>query len=140
VHTRAEVVVSLDLRAFFSSLAAGRVYGVFRAAGYPQPVAHQLTGLCTTRTPAFALAAMAPIAAAAPHADRQPTARFEHRQLLAAAHLPQGAPTSPALANLCVAGLDRRLAGYARACGPRTPVTPTTWSSRRPGRGSQRIG
>jgi len=31
--------------------------------------------------------------------------------------LPQGAPTSPALANLCAFGLDRRLAGAAAAVG-----------------------
>ncbi len=116
-HTGADVVISLDLRSFFSSLTAGRVYGVFRAAGYPQPVAHQLTGLCTTRTPVFALAAMPPIPPGTVDPGRRVTARFEQRQLLAAAHLPQGAPTSPALANLCVARLDRRLAGYARAGG-----------------------
>jgi hypothetical protein len=34
--------------------------------------------------------------------------------LLRAPHLPQGAPTSPALANLCAFRLDRRLDGLAR--------------------------
>jgi hypothetical protein len=32
-------------------------------------------------------------------------------------HLPQGAPTSPALANLCAFRLDCRLAGLARCAG-----------------------
>src|SRR5207253_7777935 len=32
-------------------------------------------------------------------------------------HLPQGAPTSPALANLCAFGLDRRLAALAERVG-----------------------
>jgi hypothetical protein len=36
-------------------------------------------------------------------------------QALAVPHLPQGAPTSPALANLVTFSLDRRLAGLARA-------------------------
>jgi retron-type reverse transcriptase len=36
---------------------------------------------------------------------------------LNARHLPQGAPTSPALANLVAYRLDRRLAGLAAACG-----------------------
>jgi hypothetical protein len=38
-------------------------------------------------------------------------------RLLAAPHLPQGAPTSPALANLCAYRLDCRLAGLADALG-----------------------
>jgi RNA-directed DNA polymerase len=114
VHAGSSMVISLDLESFFSSLTAARVYGVFRAAGYPQPVAHQLTGLCTTRTPVAELGAMPP---AAPEADL--AARFRQRRLLAVAHLPQGAPTSPALANLCVLRLDRRLAGYAAGCAAR---------------------
>ncbi len=105
-HLNSPIVISLDLASFFSSLTADRVYAVFRAAGYPQPVAFQLTGLCTTRTPVNVLKQMPP-------AENG----FRLRGLLRQAHLPQGAPTSPALANLIVAGLDRRLSGYAQACG-----------------------
>jgi RNA-directed DNA polymerase len=38
---------------------------------------------------------------------------------LATPHLPQGAPTSAALANLAAFGLDRRLAGLASRLGAR---------------------
>lgn len=100
-HTGRPVVVCLDLRNFFAAVRAGRVYGIFRAAGYPEGVAHALTGLCTTVTPG-------PVRALA--ADPL-------RRALATPHLPQGAPTSPALANLVAFGLDRRLAGLADACG-----------------------
>jgi RNA-directed DNA polymerase len=113
LHAGSRLVISLDLTAFFSSLDAARVYGVFRAAGYPQPVAHLLTGLCTTRTPVSVLAAMPPSRGR----EEDPTARFRQRRMLAVAHLPQGAPSSPALANLCVMRLDRRLSGFAGACG-----------------------
>ena len=41
----------------------------------------------------------------------------ETRSLYARSHLPQGAPTSPALANLCAFHLDCRLAGLARCVG-----------------------
>ncbi|MGW4942585.1 reverse transcriptase family protein [Actinoplanes sp. NPDC004185] len=101
-HAGQEVLVSLDLRAFFSSITAARVYAVFRQAGYPEPVAHTLTALTTTRTPAHVLRG-------APDATRA--------ALLRRPHLPQGAPTSPALANLCAFRLDRRLTGLAGRFG-----------------------
>ena len=49
-------------------------------------------------------------------------ARERHRRpgtRLAAPHLPQGAPTSPAPANLVCFRLDRRLAGLAATAGAR---------------------
>jgi hypothetical protein len=97
-HAGQAVLVSMDLRAFFSSITAARVYRVIREAGYPEPVAHALTAIATTRTPASILR-QAP--------DRARAA------LLRQPHLPQGAPTSPALANLCAFRLDRRLTGLA---------------------------
>ena len=97
-HTGRAVLVSIDLRAFFTSITAARVYRLFREAGYPEPVAHTLTAIVTTRTPAHVLR-QAP--------DRTRAA------LLRQPHLPQGAPTSPALANLCAFRLDRRLTGLA---------------------------
>jgi hypothetical protein len=102
LHAGEYVVVRLDLRRFFSSIRSGRVHGLFRAIGYPWATARLLTGLCTTCTPAAVLAAMP---------DWR--VRQEHR----APHLPQGAPTSPALANLCAWRLDQRLTGLARRLG-----------------------
>jgi RNA-directed DNA polymerase len=104
-HAGAPVVVRVDLICFFASITAARVYGLLRAAGFPEPVAHTLAALCTTRTPVRVLSA-AP--GSLPH-------RFFRLGLLRGAHLPQGAPTSPALANLCGHRLDRRLAGLASA-------------------------
>jgi hypothetical protein len=106
-HAGADVVLCLDLRAFFASVTAGRVYGVFRAAGYPEPVAHLLTGLVTVATPVAVLSAMTP--------GGSPEDRFGLRRRLARGHLPAGAPTSPALANLVAYRLDARIAGYAAA-------------------------
>lgn len=109
-HVGAAVIISLDLESFFASISAGRIYGVLRSIGYPEPVAHLLTGLCTTRTPVPVLAAM-------PHADTG--SAFRLRRRLTEPHLPQGAPTSPQLANLCAFHLDQRLSAYALAAGLR---------------------
>ena len=94
-HVGRAVVVRLDLEAFFTSVSAGRVYGLFRLAGYPEPVAHSLV----VHSPATI--------------ERR--RRLLHR--LAAPHLAQGSPTSPALANLIAHRLDRRLTGLAAAMG-----------------------
>jgi RNA-directed DNA polymerase len=103
--------VRLDLEDFFASVTAGRVFGLWRTAGYPEPVAHALTALTTNAVP-LDVRRRAP----APSDAR----RDAHRRMLrrlAAAHLPAGAPTSPAVASLAAYGLDRRLAGLARSVG-----------------------
>ncbi|MEM9129761.1 MAG: reverse transcriptase family protein, partial [Pseudomonadota bacterium] len=98
-HAGAELVVCFDLKDYFSSVQSGRIFGLFRCLGFPVAVARALTGLCTVVTPSRVR-------------ERLP---FHKRQALRAPHLPQGAPTSPALANLVSFGLDRRLAGLARS-------------------------
>jgi RNA-directed DNA polymerase len=94
-HARSAVVIRADLRSFFASVPAHRVYALLRRAGYPEPVAHLVTGLCTTVPPAgLQTGPVRP-------------------------QLPPGAPTSPALANLVCFALDRRLTGLAAAFGAR---------------------
>jgi RNA-directed DNA polymerase len=110
VHVGRPVVIGLDLEDFFASVPARRVFGIFRAAGYPEAVAHALTGLCTNAMPVDVWARLP--------RPRDPALIAPHHRLgrrLATPHLPQGAPTSPALANLAAFGLDRRLAGLATA-------------------------
>jgi hypothetical protein len=106
-HAGHGVLICLDLRSFFASVTAGRVYGLLRAAGYPEPVAHLLTGLVTSATPVAVLSAM-------PRGG-SPEERHRLRRLLATGHLPAGAATSPALANLVAHRLDARIAGYTRS-------------------------
>jgi RNA-directed DNA polymerase len=111
-HAGREVVLALDLRDFFASVTAGRVFGILHTIGYPDPIAHVLTGLCTNVVPVAAWEVIARVTA--PEAVTS-GARFHLGRRLATPHLPQGAPTSPALANLAGFGLDRRLAGLARS-------------------------
>ena len=103
-HAGRRVVVRVDLRSFFSTVTAGRVWAALRTAGYPEQVAHVLTGLVTN---------------AVPYSELRDHGTATQRQLLRRPHLPQGAPTSPALANLVAGRLDRRLAGLAAALGYR---------------------
>ena len=134
-HTGQFVVVRLDLEDFFASITAGRVFGIFRTAGYPESVAYTLTALCTNVVPAEVSRRLAQPPGphpsdphpsdphpSDPHpSDAHPSdprligARFRLGRRLASAHLPQGAPTSPALANLAAFRLDRRLTGLAGA-------------------------
>jgi hypothetical protein len=99
-HVGKAVVWRLDLKDFFPSVPASRIHAVFRTAGYPAPVARALTGLCTTTLPATARCF-----------DPAGLSALYHQR-----HLPQGAPTSPALANLAAFRLDLRLASWAAEC------------------------
>ena len=111
MHSGRLTVLRMDLEDFFVSIPAGRVHGVFRALGYPEEVARMLTGLCTTCAPSHALeAARSPT-------PSTPVALYRARQRYRTRHLPQGAPTSPALANLCCYALDVRLAAAAHHAG-----------------------
>ena len=108
-HAGKEIVLRFDLRDFFSTVRASRVHTIFRAAGYPVDVARLLTGLCTVRTPSNVLRARP--------STSEATAAERASQRLRSPHLPQGAPTSPALANLAALHFDRRLAGVASKLG-----------------------
>jgi hypothetical protein len=114
-HLGQRVVVHLDIEDFFASIAAGRIYGIFRRCGYPEPVAHLLTGLVTNTVPHRVWAE-----AHHPPNLANPARLAAHRRLgnhLSHAHLPQGAPSSPSLANLAAFSLDRRIAALANSMG-----------------------
>jgi retron-type reverse transcriptase len=114
LHSGQAAVLRLDLKDFFASIAAGRVYGIFRTVGYGPAVAHVLTGLCTNTVPQTVWHAIPRSAE-----PRLVQARFRLGRQLATPHLPQGAPSSPALANLAAFGLDRRLTALAASHGLR---------------------
>lgn len=108
-HCGKQVVLRFDLTDFFPSVPAARVARIFRTFGYPETVARLLTGLCTTRLPSDVWNARPnPLLDGSDHAVWQ---------RLASRHLPQGAPTSPALANLAAFRLDRRLMKLASRLG-----------------------
>lgn len=108
-HTAQAAVLRLDIQDFFPTFAAPRVNALFRTAGYPDSVATLLTGLCTNIAPRRLWTAADP--ALSPHRIRLA------QDLYGRPHLPQGAPTSPALANALAYRLDLRLAGLAQSAG-----------------------
>ncbi len=108
-HVGQVLVLRLDLEDFFPSIQVSRLRALFRTIGYPENVADLLAGLCTNATPEDAWKKIEP--------DRLQDALRLAKWRYRFAHLPQGAPTSPALANLAAYRLDCRLAGLATAAG-----------------------
>ncbi|KVQ22202.1 reverse transcriptase family protein [Burkholderia cepacia] len=104
-HADRDVVVRFDLADFFVSIRAARIHALLVTLGYPAEVARTLTGLCTNRVPSARL--LAP--------DLRDRFDWIGRQRYRERHLPQGAPTSPALANLSAFRFDMRLAALARS-------------------------
>lgn len=99
-HVGQQIVLNLDLQDFFPTITYPRVRGIFINLGYSYSVASTLALLCTEH-------------------DRVTYERDDRCYYISVTPraLPQGAPTSPALANLVAARLDRRLIGLARASG-----------------------
>ena len=108
-HVGRRVVLRMDLKDFFASIAGARIQALFRTSGYPESVADLLGGICTNAAPASLWKWAGE--------GIDPAMLREARQLYRRPHLPQGAPTSPALANLCAYRFDCRLNGVAEAAG-----------------------
>ncbi|GAB3929435.1 hypothetical protein GCM10011575_26870 [Microlunatus endophyticus] len=110
-HVGSDWVINFDLVSFFNGIRESRVRGIVRVAGYPEPVARLMAAIMTTATPVRTLQRMPD--------DGPDDDRAVLRSVLRTAHLPQGAPTSPAIANLACYRLDVRLAGLAESLGLR---------------------
>ncbi len=109
LHAGEGLVITVDLKDFFLTAGLGRIYGIFRSLGFPDAAGRILTGLCTTTTPRSVLDA----------ATTPSRPDWATRNNYQTSHLPQGAPTSPALANLCAYRLDCRLDALASRLGAR---------------------
>lgn len=92
-HQNAALVVKLDLKDFFPTVHYRRVKGLFVYLGYKDEVAATLAGLTTYRP------------------------KLPSGEPVWPGMLPQGAPTSPALANLACRRLDHRLTRLAAKYG-----------------------
>lgn len=104
-HQNAPWVIKVDVARFFESISERQVYHVFRGLGYRALVAFALTRLCTRvlETKDFRARKKSRWAKRTVSPDRP----------LGVGHLPQGAATSPMLANLVCRNLDSLLSKIA---------------------------
>jgi hypothetical protein len=105
-HIGKSIVLKMDLRDFYPTINLNRVHAIFASLGFPETVAKTLAHLSTTATPQ----------AMWPNDGGDGQLRYLE-SLYTSRHLPQGAPTSPALANLAAYRMDCRLAGLAKHVG-----------------------
>lgn len=101
-HAGQRVLLKFDLENFYATVGLSRVAAIFRSLGYSREAAIWLARLTTSALPNSAFRSKDSAQDISPYRRR---------------HLPQGAPTSPALANLSAFSLDLRLTGLARSFG-----------------------
>ncbi len=101
-HKAPYVLLKFDLENFYPSVRYGRVVAIFRTMGFSRAAAIWLARLTTSTVPSSMDFPGGNPYGLSPYLSR---------------HLPQGAPTSPALANMSAYGLDVRLTGLARSFG-----------------------
>lgn len=99
-HVGQDVVINIDLKDFFPTIEYRRVKGLFIKLGYSEQVATILGLLCTE-----------------PEVDQVALDGKEYFVASSPRHLPQGAPSSPAITNLICYVLDKRFEGLAKKFG-----------------------
>lgn len=97
LHAGCRWLIKMDLKDFFESIDERQVYLVFRSLGYGALLSFEMARMCTRLPGAYSSQKIDVSAPATGYSFRAP------------GHLPQGAPTSPMLANLVVRALDHRL-------------------------------
>jgi retron-type reverse transcriptase len=101
-HCGQRVILKFDLENFYPTVGLSRLTAIFRSLGYSREASIWLARLTTSTIPPSFFRGT----------DMRADAEIYRRR-----HLPQGAPTSPALANLSAYSLDLRLAGLADKFG-----------------------
>ncbi|WP_052750006.1 reverse transcriptase family protein [Gluconobacter oxydans] len=109
-HTNARWLIKIDIERFFESIKEPYVAGIFERLGYPDLLSFQLARLCT-RLPS--LKSRKDIFCR----RSKPVKGVMQNDWIG--FLPQGAPTSPQLANLVMRRFDRRMTSLSRTEGLR---------------------
>ena len=104
LHCNARWLIKIDLRNFFESIPENRVYRIFETAGYQPLISFELARLCTR---VGGLASKRNFGRYAANSEMYGKIPTYSNSIMG--HLPQGAPTSPHLANLVAKELDKAL-------------------------------
>jgi len=108
IHENAKFIKKIDIKNFFESVDLRMVYCVFLRLGYEKCLAYNMARICTTSINQSKMEKLK---------DNSQIDLF--KELLEKQHpfLVQGAPSSPILANLVCAHLDKRLQKLANSLG-----------------------
>jgi RNA-directed DNA polymerase len=104
VHVGQPLLLSIDLQEFFLTVSVPKIHKALRLMGYNKRLASAICALTSTRADRVTL-----------KAGREVHASELALQQATTRHLPQGAPSSPVLANVAAFGLDKRLHALAKA-------------------------
>jgi len=99
IHRSSSIILKADLLKFFDTISERRVYGFFKYLGYHPNVAYDLATLTT----------VCPTEEFWNSLTEDELKKIGNKIKIAEAVLPQGAPTSPQLANCLANSLDIRL-------------------------------
>lgn len=113
MHLGSRWLIKMDIQHFFESISEVQVYRVFSRAGYEPLVSFELARL-TTRLPASRRRYSHPNWRNWDQSRHANIPWYQHPYL---GSLPQGAPTSPAIANLAVREFDKSIAALAKSNG-----------------------
>lgn len=109
-HRAARWLIKIDIQSFFESIKEPYVYGVFEKLGYPDLLSFELARICTR------LPTISSRRAVFERHKAIPDGVLKNRWM---GFLPQGAPTSPQLANLVMRKFDRKVTKAATNAGLR---------------------
>ncbi len=113
VHVNKRVVICMDVLQFFPSFDLRRVCGYFRWLGYSRGIALSLAKFTTADSFNGQLVSASGREGFAQSTPAYVALKNQYRQ----PQLPQGAPTSPGIANAIVWRMDKRLTALARKFG-----------------------
>jgi hypothetical protein len=111
LHCNAQWLIKLDIKRFFESISEISAYRVFREFGYQPLIAFEFSRICTRQRKTL------------PSGGRRWVSETGKWAAIPAywagkmGYLPQGAPTSPMIANLSVRSLDERIAALSEPLG-----------------------